>query len=78
MTDEFLQFSKRQGNDLITPNHRFEFPGLKAGDRWCLCASRWLEAVNAGVAPKVVLAAVNEAALSVIPLEVLKLHAFEG
>ena len=75
MTDEFLSYSQRKGNDLITPNPHYEFPGLKAGDKWCLCASRWLEAVDAGVAPKVVLAAVNQAALSIIPIELLKQYA---
>ncbi|MDM7859032.1 DUF2237 domain-containing protein [Alteromonas sp. ASW11-36] len=77
MTDEFLTFSQSRGNDLSTPNPMYDFPGLKAGDRWCLCAGRWLEAHQAGVAPKVILAAVNEAALSVIPLEVLQQYAFE-
>ena len=52
MTDEFLQYSKSKGNDLITLNRRYGFPGLKAGDRWCLCAARWLEAHQVGIAPK--------------------------
>lgn len=71
MTDEFLTFSKSMGNDLITPNPVFQFPGLKPGDRWCLCASRWLEAYQAGVAPKVVLEATHEKTLSYVPLEEL-------
>ncbi|MBT0586954.1 DUF2237 family protein [Alteromonas oceanisediminis] len=75
MTDAFLEYSKAQGNDLTTPNALYEFPGLKAGDKWCLCAGRWLEAERAGVAPKIVLAAVNEAALQLIPLDVLKKYA---
>ncbi|MEM9600056.1 MAG: DUF2237 domain-containing protein, partial [Pseudomonadota bacterium] len=63
MTDEFLAFSRRQGNDLITPRPEFRFPGLKAGDRWCLCLEHWREAYKAGVAPKVVLNATHEIAL---------------
>lgn len=72
MTTDFLEFSANRGNDLMTPNPMYDFPGLKAGDRWCLCAARWLEAEKANVAPKVLLAAVSEAALDVIPLEILK------
>ncbi|WP_088331986.1 DUF2237 domain-containing protein [Lacimicrobium sp. SS2-24] len=75
MTDAFLQYSRAQGNDLMTPNPLYDFPGLKAGDRWCLCAGRWLQAEQAGVAPPVILAAVNEAALSVIPIETLQRYA---
>lgn len=75
MSDEFLQFSAQRGNDLITPNPMYDFPGLKAGDRWCLCAARWYEAEKANVAPKVVLAAINQTALQVIPLEVLEQYA---
>ncbi len=75
MTAEFLAFSKAQGNDLTTPVPEFNFPGLKAGDNWCLCAARWLEAFEAGMAPKVSLEATNEAALEIVPLEVLKQHA---
>ncbi|WP_100643618.1 DUF2237 family protein [Alteromonas facilis] len=75
MNDDFLAFSKARGNDLITPQPQYGFPGLKAGDRWCLCAARWLEAEKAGVAPKVLLAAVNEAALTVIPLTLLEKYA---
>ena len=69
VTDDFLQFSRAQGNDLITP--RGGFPGLKAGDGWCLCASRWREAVDAGVAPPVVLEATHEAALRLASLKQL-------
>jgi len=72
VTQEFLQFSKMQGNDLITP--RPEFKGLKAGDRWCLCASRWLEALEEGVAPPVILEATHEKALDLINLAELKYH----
>ena len=75
MTDEFLTFSKSKGNDLMTPRPEFDFPGLKAGDRWCLCALRWKEAFEAGVAPRVVLQATHEDALKLIPLENLTAHA---
>lgn len=71
MTDEFLFFSKSKGNDLITPRPEFLFPGLKAGDKWCLCAIRWLEAFQANCAPSVLLEATNEAALEIIPLDIL-------
>ena len=72
MTDEFLQFSRSRGNDLITPNPAMACPGLKAGDRWCLCASRWVEALKAGVAPPVYLKATNQAALEMIELSALQ------
>lgn len=75
MTAEFLAFSKSRGNDLSTPMPQFEFPGLKPGDRWCLCAGRWLEAYEAGKAPKVNLQATNEAALALVPLKALQGHA---
>ena len=72
LTDEFLQFSKARGNDLITPLPAYGFPGLKANDKWCLCASRWKEAYDAGVAPPVVLEATHEKALEFATLEQLK------
>jgi uncharacterized protein (DUF2237 family) len=75
---EFLAFSKRRGNDLTTPRPEYRFAGLKPGDRWCLCAQRWLEAYEAGVAPKVVLAATHRAALEVVSLEMLRSHALDG
>lgn len=75
VTAEFLEFSRRRGNDLITP--RPGFPGLKAGDRWCLCAARWHEALAAGVAPPVVLAATHTAALDHVDLDALKRHALD-
>jgi len=78
MTQEFLQYTKRQGNDLITPRPEMNFPGLEPGDRWCLCATRWLEAVEAGVAPPVVLASTNEVALEEVDPEVLKAHALDA
>ena len=77
MTDEFLVFSKRTGNDLSTPHPEFGFPGLKAGDKWCLCVSRWEDAFLAGVAPRIVLAATNERALDVVELEELKAFALD-
>lgn len=75
---EFLAFSKARGNDLTTPRPEYRFAGLKPGDRWCLCAQRWLEAYEAGVAPKVVLAATHRAALEVVSLEMLRSHALDG
>jgi uncharacterized protein (DUF2237 family) len=75
MTAEFLAFSKRTGNDLSTPRPEFGFPGLKPGDRWCVCAGRWREARDAGVAPPVVLEATHEEALAVVPLADLRRHA---
>lgn len=75
MTDAFLNFTKTRGNDLSTPVPAYQFPGLKAGDRWCLCAARWKEAHDAGVAPPVHVNATHEKALSIIPLALLKQHA---
>ncbi|MEY5029427.1 MAG: hypothetical protein RLZ63_1742 [Pseudomonadota bacterium] len=72
MTQAFLDFSLTRGNDLITPRPQYRFRGLKPGDRWCLCASRWKEAYDAGVAPPVVLESTHERALDIIPLDVLK------
>ena len=77
MSDEFLTFSKANGNDLSTPMPQFGFDGLKAGDQWCLCAGRWEQAREAGHAPKVRLAATNMATLSVCELEDLKAHAID-
>lgn len=74
MTNEFLQFSKSKGNDLITPMPFYQFPGLKAGDKWCLCASRWKEAYLEGVAPPVVLEATHEKALKYVSFESLLEH----
>ncbi|GAB4550270.1 MAG: DUF2237 family protein [Phycisphaerales bacterium] len=74
MTEEFLAFTASRGNDLSTPRPEFAFPGLKPGDRWCLCAARWAEAREAGVAPGVVLEATHERALEVAPLEALHAH----
>lgn len=77
MTDEFLKFSKSRGNDLSTPMPDYGFPGLKAGDRWCLCAPRWQEALEAGHAPRVVLRATHEGALRFCLLADLKRHAVD-
>lgn len=74
MTDEFLQFSKSRGNDLTTPYPTYRFPGLKAGDQWCLCALRWKEAYDAGLAPPVVLEACHEKALNYVKFEMLLEH----
>jgi uncharacterized protein (DUF2237 family) len=71
-TDEFLQFSKAAGNDLSTPRPEYAFPGLKAGDRWCLVAMRWQQALDAGMAPQVDLEATHESALELVSLEDLK------
>ena len=72
MTEQFLSYTRAQGNDLSTPRPEFSFPGLKPGDQWCLCASRWKEAYDDGVAPKVVLEATHEKALKYATLDQLK------
>lgn len=77
MTAEFLDFSRRRGNDLSTPRPEFGFPGLSPGDRWCLCAERWQEAFEAGAAPRVVLAGTNIATLEICNLGDLKQHALD-
>lgn len=75
VTDEFLEFTKTRGNDLITPRPEYNFPGLKAGDKWCLCANRWLEAHEAGLAPKLVLESTHEKMRDYAEIEVLKNYA---
>lgn len=75
VSERFLEFSKLRGNDLSTPRPEHGFPGLKAGDRWCLCAQRWAEAFEAGFAPQVVLEATHESALEFADLADLKKHA---
>ncbi|MDJ0655139.1 MAG: DUF2237 domain-containing protein [Xanthomonadales bacterium] len=72
MTAEFLKFSRSRGNDLSTPRPEFGFPGLKPGDRWCLCAARWLEAYQAGAAPRVHLTRTHIRALDIVPLATLR------
>jgi len=78
VTPEFLAFSLSRGNDLVTPAPQYRFRGLKPGDRWCLCALRWREALEAGVAPPVVLAATHERALRFVSLDQLRSHALDG
>lgn len=74
VTEAFLIYSKNQGNDLITPMPMYNFPGLKSGDKWCLCVSRWLEALQAGVAPPINLEATHEKTLDFVSLAVLQEH----
>ena len=76
VTAEFLEFSKKRGNDLSTP--RPGFPGLRPGDRWCVCAARWKEAHDAGVAPPVVLASTHELACEIVPRQALLAHALDS
>lgn len=78
MTEDFLQFSRDRGNDLSTPRPEFDFPGLNSGDRWCLCALRWKEALDAGMAPKVYLESTHLKALDYVTLAQLKAHSAEG
>lgn len=77
MTEAFLQFSKSRGNDLITPRPGLKFPGLQPGDRWCVCVGRWLEALEAGCAPPVVLEATTKAALDTVRLKTLREHEYD-
>ncbi|MBK5938902.1 DUF2237 family protein [Halochromatium roseum] len=77
VTREFLEYSRSRGNDLMTPMPAFGFPGLKPGDRWCLCAARWQEAFEAGCAPRVALRGTHERALEVCDLGDLKRHAVD-
>ena len=77
MSDEFLDFSKSQGNDLSTPRPEYGFDGLKSGDYWCLCAMRWEQARQAGKAPKIKLAATNRVTLALVPLDVLRAYALD-
>ena len=78
MTEAFLSYSKAQGNDLITPMPAFQFPGLKPGDHWCVCAPRWKQAYEDGVAPLVRLEATEDTALTVVSLDQLKQHAHQS
>jgi uncharacterized protein (DUF2237 family) len=78
MTAEFLEFSRAHGNDLSTPMPQYGFPGLRPGDQWCVCAARWAEALEAGMACPVVLEATHVSALEFVDLDDLKAHAFTG
>jgi uncharacterized protein len=78
LTAAFLAFSKEQGNDLSTPHPEYGFPGLQPGDRWCLCAGRWQQALEAGCAPEVFLAATSDEALAVVRLDDLKVHGVDA
>lgn len=75
MSEDFLKFTQTRGNDLSTPRPEFDFPGLRSGDHWCLCASRWLEAFEMGSAPSVKLSATHIKSLEIIPLAALQAHA---
>lgn len=77
VTDEFLEYSKKKGNDLITPNPAYNFPGLKHGDGWCLCISRWYEAHKDGVAPPIDLHSTHMKALEYVPLAILEAYAYQ-
>jgi uncharacterized protein (DUF2237 family) len=77
VTQEFLEFSRFRGNDLSTPRPEFQFAGLKPGDRWCLCAARWLEAHQHGMAPRVLLRGTHKRALEIVPIELLKQSAVD-
>ncbi len=78
MTEEFLDFSRLQGNDLLTPHPEYDFPGLKPGDKWCLCVTRWAEAFEAGMAPRVDLTATHSSALEFVDLKDLQAHAIQS
>jgi len=77
ITDDFLQFSKSRGNDLSTPREEFNFPGLKEGDHWCVCAERWKEAYENDKAPKIFLRRTNRKSVKIIDLEILKKYAID-
>ena len=77
VTEEFLNFSREVGNDLTTPRPEFEFPGLRPGDKWCLCAMRWKEALDNDMAPPVILESTHESVLELIPFEELKRYAID-
>ena len=77
VTKKFLEYSRDKGNDLITPRPELNFPGLKDGDKWCVCAARWLEALNDNVAPPILIKSTNRLALEVIDIDLLKEHAVD-
>ena len=78
MTEEFLAHQVRVGNDLVTPRPEYGFAGLQPGDKWCVCLTRWKQALDDGAPAPIILAATHEEALAVVPLEVLKAHALDG
>ena len=78
MTEEFLDHQRRVGNDLVTPRPEFGFAGLRPGDKWCVCLTRWKQALDDGAAAPIVLAATHEEALAVVPLDVLKTYALDA
>ncbi len=78
VTQEFLEFARSQGNDLITPAPEYNFPGLIPGDRWCVCAQTWQDAVDEGVACPIVLEATHEETLQIVSLDILKEHALRA
>lgn len=78
MTDEFLEFTRRRGNDLSTPRPEFGFPGLQAGDRWCLCLRRWQEALEVGMAPPIVLEATHASVIEFVDLAILREKEWQG
>ena len=77
VTDEFLRYSREKGTDLITPRPELDFPGLKEGDKWCVCAMRWLEALNDDVAPPILIRSTNILALEIIDIDLLKKYAVD-
>lgn len=77
VTAEFLEFSRSRGNDLSTPQPEFDFPGLRPGDRWCLCAARWVEAYRNGAAPRVYLQRTHQQALDIVPMKILSKYALD-
>ncbi len=77
LDDTFLEFSKRSGNDLTTPRPEFDFPGLQAGNRWCLCATRWLQAYKAGMAPKLYMRSTHFRTMEVVDIKILKAYALD-
>ena len=77
LTQEFLEFSRSRGNDLMTPMPQFNFPGLNPGESWCLCATRWLEAHEANAAPRVYLRRTHQRALEIVPMDILRSYALD-
>ncbi len=78
MTEDFLDFTRSRGNDLSTPHPAYDFPGLKVGDRWCICLMRWIEAYEAGKAPPIILEATHISVTEFIDIEILKSHEYQS